>query len=80
MLDPEDMCQNTEEFTGEFGTVVAQANQRNYVVAYPAINENLSACICHLIRYGNCNRDLLMAYNFVSSTFNPSRPAVNPKY
>jgi hypothetical protein len=26
MLDPEDMCQNTEEFTGEVGTVVAQDN------------------------------------------------------
>jgi hypothetical protein len=34
MLDPEDMCQNTEEFTGEVGTVVAQDNQRNSVVAY----------------------------------------------
>jgi hypothetical protein len=41
MLDPEDMCQNTEEFTGEVGTVVAQENQRNSVVAYPTINQNV---------------------------------------
>jgi hypothetical protein len=58
MLDPEDMRQNTEGFTGEVGTVVAQENQSNSVVAYPAINENLGACICRLVRYGNCNRDL----------------------